>query len=68
MSMGQDLCIKKIKLSYIFKTILVFDWKYLDNLQLEIFHKQKKKQSNICRKYLKSFYQVDAIFPQDARS
>ena len=58
----------KIKLSYIFKTILVFDWIYLDNLQLEIFHKQKKRQYCIHIEYFKSFYQEDAKSVQDARS
>ena len=31
----------------------MFDRIYLDNLQLEIFHKQKKKQDCICIEYLK---------------
>ena len=55
-----------MKLSYTFKIILVFDWIY--NLQLEISHKQKKKQYCIHIEYLKSFYQEDTRSVQDARS
>ena len=51
-----------------YKAILVFNWIYLDNLQLEIFHKQKKKQEYIHRKYLIELYQEDARCLQDARS
>ena len=55
--MGQVVCIEKIQLFYIFETIHVSDWNYLDKIQLEIFHKQKKKQYHIHIEYLKSFYQ-----------
>ena len=65
--MGQVVYIQE--LSYlIYKAILVFNWIYLDNLQLKIFHKQKKKQECIQRKYLDKFYQEDARCLQDTRS
>ena len=51
-----------------YKPILVFNWIYLDSLQLKIFHKPKKMQECIHRKYLIKLYQENAGCLQDARS
>ena len=64
--MGQGCVHWRIKLSYTFKTILVFNWNYFDNLQLEIFSQAKEKAVLHLQKYLKSFYQEDTVCLQDA--